>query len=985
METTMNSESQVSSFWSRHIGLDSKQIQAMCQELGVESPHHLISQVVPQEIYNPAPYPSPDDFEEYHLHIPLSEKEALERLQDYFDHYPTYYPMIGMGYHPTETPPALQRYLLENPGWYTPYTPYQAEISQGRLELLFHFQTLCSELTGLPLANASLLDEGSAAGEAMSLSLAASKKNHPPPRYFAADHLHPQVLAVLRSRAKGLDVELVISSVEEFLQNPQPVFGGLVGYPDTLGRLWDPGDFIQEMKSQGALTAAATDLLALTLIKPPGEWGFDIALGSAQRLGIPLGFGGPHAAFFATTMEQKRRIPGRLVGRSQDRHSKTAYRLALQTREQHIKRERATSNICTAQALLASMSAAYTIYHGTEGLKNIATEIHRKAAFTAALLERCGCKVTPPLWDTVVVDVKGEERENIIKKCQKSLINIRIDHPEALSFSCSETTTHTHLSEVFSAFTQKSMYSEMSSSPHSLENHPGHISTSAFCRTSTFLSQEVFSRFHSELAFMRYLKELENKDYSLVHGMIPLGSCTMKLNSAAELMPLSWQKLSFHHPGQPHEQNEPWYRFTIELQEMLAQLTGMDAVSLQPNSGAQGEWAGLMTIRYYLEAQGEHKRKVCLIPASAHGTNPASCVMAGFQVVVVNCDGEGNVDFEDLKKKVLKHKDDLAALMITYPSTHGVFEPRIKEVCQLIHDYGGQVYMDGANLNAQVGVCLPGEFGIDVCHINLHKTFCIPHGGGGPGAGPIAVKKHLEDFLPIYPLDPEKRPYSVCASEFGSTLILTISWMYMVMMGEEGLKRATEIAVLSANYMAQKLHPYFPVLYRGQGGFVAHECLLDLRPLTKATSITVEDVAKRLMDYGFHAPTISFPIPGTLMLEPTESETWEEIQGFIQAMISIRKEITAIEKGDITAEDSPLRGAPHPWWSLTQEPWPHVYSRQEACFPLALRPGRKFWPSTSRIDNALGDRQLICACEPWEAYGVSPSYGSAEPKNQQNT
>ena len=961
------------SFCSRHLGPRAEHVQKMCRALGVQSPRELMAQVVPPEIYIEEP-------RSFSKHQGLSETEALNRLQSYFKGSGDHRHMIGMGYHPTQTPEALKRYLFENPGWYTPYTPYQAEISQGRLELLFHFQTLCCELTGLPLANASLLDEGSAAAEAMSLSLAAAPSTSKGGGcYFAADHLHPQVLAVMRSRAHGLGVELVVQPVTEFLENPVAVCGGLVGYPDTYGNVWDPRDFVAQMKSQGALAAAATDLLALTLIPPPGEWGFDIALGSSQRLGVPLGFGGPHAAFFTTTMAQKRRIPGRVVGRSQDRLGHAAYRLALQTREQHIRRERATSNICTAQALLASMAAAYALYHGAQGLKTIARDIRHKARCAAGALKSQGWKVFPSpsdMWDTVVVHLGTSARAKVLQECADKKINIRQDHPDLLSFSCSECTTWDDISDLLYAFGIQATAPSLAQSAHEVPHNNKTQGPPALERSSAFLQQEVFHRFQSELTFMRYLKELENKDYSLTHGMIPLGSCTMKLTSAAELVALSQPELTHHHPAQPRKQNAPWSRMLEELRSMLAVVTGMDAVSLQPNSGAQGEWAGLMCIRSYFAARGEQQRRVCLIPASAHGTNPASCVMAGLKVVVVACDAEGNVDFDDLKSKAHKHRDHLAALMITYPSTHGVFEPRIREVCELIHGCGGQVYMDGANLNAQLGACLPGEFGVDVCHINLHKTFCIPHGGGGPGAGPIAVRQHLADFLPADPLDLQDHQYAVCAAEFGSPLILVISWMYMMMMGAEGLRLATEIAVLNANYMAQCLHPHFPVLYRGGGGWVAHECLLDLRPLTKATGITVEDVAKRLMDYGFHAPTISFPLPGTLMLEPTESESWEEIQGFIQAMIAIREEIAAVEKGEMAAHLSPLRGAPHPWWVMMQEPWSYSYTRQQACFPLGGAYGRKFWPSCARIDNALGDRQLICACAPTEAYG-EPTMQSA--------
>lgn len=999
--TSHSSQRSEGTFWPRHIGPNDEDISRMCRELGVKNLHELMAKVVPPTIFNSGPTA-------FSSHQPLTERQALDQLLSYFKDQPLHHHMIGMGYYPAETPPALQRYLFENPGWYSPYTPYQSEISQGRLELLFHFQTLCCELTALPLANASLLDEGSAAGEAMSLSLSAARlRPGDPRRYFAAHHIHPQVLSVLRSRAQGLGVELVISSVEDFLSAPTPVFGGVVSYPDTFGRVWDPRPFTAELHRQGAISAAASELLALTQITPPGELGFDIAFGSSQRLGIPLGFGGPHAAFFTTTMDHKRRLPGRVVGRSKDRHGRTAYRLALQTREQHIRRERATSNICTAQALLASMAAGYALYHGPGGLKAIARNIHIKAKALYQLLEQHGCDVsaTKPheLWDTVLLRTHDSDQRKIFmdhllhrhitarEVDSASLVQDRgkshgIADPTRtyVALTCSETTTTEHLRNVLEAWSlfvsSEKIIEEITSVSDSLSgsaksstesSSPEQRNRSFMGRPGTFLTQEVFSKFPSELAFMRYLKELENKDYSLVHGMIPLGSCTMKLNSAAELMPLSIAEISHHHPAQPEQLSVGWHTMLKELEGMLAQVTAMDAVSLQPNSGAQGEWAGLMTIQSYFRSRGEgEQRKVCLIPASAHGTNPASCVMAGLEVVVVGSDSHGNVNLDELKEKAQLHSDRLAALMITYPSTHGVFEPHIKEVCEVIHHHGGQVYMDGANLNAQLGACLAGDFGVDVCHINLHKTFCIPHGGGGPGAGPIAVRRHLAKFLPAPPLSSRNGDYSVCATAYGSPLILTISWMYMKMMGEEGLRRATGVSVLSANYVAHKLGPYYPVLYRGTEGLVAHECLFDFRNITRNTTITVEDVAKRLMDYGFHAPTISFPIPGTMMIEPTESETPEEIERFIRAMISIRHEISAIENGEIEASKSVLRGAPHPWITLLEEPWPYAYSKEQATRPdRDLPPGRKFWPSVSRVDNAGGDRQLICACPPMEIYG----------------
>ena len=976
-------------FKARHIGPDAAEIDLMCQELGVTDVEQIIKRTVPANIYNPRfTLPSSDT---------LSETQALAKLQSYFAADQPYRQFYGMGYYPAITPPALQRYLFENPGWYTPYTPYQAEISQGRLELLFLFQTLCCELTGLPLAGASLLDEGTAAAEAMSLSFAhrpiKSARN-----YLVAKNLFPQTLAVVISRAKSLGIAIKLWDMAQYQSGKlkeifasDDYFGALLGYPDSSGQVHPLTEMVAEIKHHGGIVACCTDLLALTLLPPPAELGVDIACGSAQRLGVPLGYGGPHAAFFACASDYQRKLPGRVVGRSVDAAGAPAYRLALQTREQHIRRERATSNICTAQALLASMAAAYAVYHGKYGLRTIAEQIYEMTQLAARWLMDHDVKLeTTRFFDTVRFQLARREDYELAQQRATDLqVNLLLNYqrttaPHYGQFSLAEAHSLADLGDLLWVITgERPLESQLESSLEfrvtrttRTTRETYNLNRVEFRDPQTYLTQEIFSKPPSELEFMRWLKRLENKDISLTHSMIPLGSCTMKLNAAAELTPLSWSIVQESHPYQPTEQVKGYQRMMADLQANLAAITGLDSVSFQPNSGAQGEYAGLMTIMSYMRSIDQSHRRICLVPASAHGTNPASAVMAGMKVVVIRCDDDGNIDLSDLNSKLAAHGTQLACLMVTYPSTHGVFEPHIRLICELVHEAGGQVYLDGANLNAQLGICVPGEYGVDVCHMNLHKTFCIPHGGGGPGAGPIAVAAHLRHHLPQAPITlgmnysangELTQGYSVASCHYGSPSILIISWMYLQMMGASGLQQASQVAVLSANYMAAKLAAHYPVLYKGKGGWVAHECLLDLRGLQKTTTITVEDVAKRLMDFGFHAPTISFPIPGTLMIEPTESEGLDEMSRFLEAMVVIRQEIAEIESGQVQPNESPLKGAPHPWWLLTQE-WTAAYSPQQACFPLPWLKERKVWPSTQRIDNAYGDRQLVCACDPIEAY-----------------
>jgi glycine dehydrogenase len=926
----------------------------MLGELGFTSLEELVAATVPESIRRREPLALPPPRGEHEL---LAELLALASRNQVFRSF------LGMGYHDCITPPVIQRNVLENPGWYTQYTPYQAEISQGRLEALLNFQTMVADLTALPLANASLLDEATAAAEAMHLAQGVGGPGRS--RFLVASDCHPQTIAVLTTRAEPLGIELTVVGPESMHIDPT-VFGILVQYPTTDGRLCDYRELVGRAHAEGALVVAAADPLALTLLRPPGEWGADVAVGSTQRFGVPLGYGGPHAAYLATRSEHQRRLPGRLVGVSRDATGRPAYRLSLQTREQHIRRDKATSNICTAQVLLAVMASMYAVYHGPEGLRRIASRIHRLTSALAAGLSRLGCEVgNAPFFDTLRVRVSAAESPGIHERARARRMNLRGFDDGTIGVSLDETTTPRDVLDLLEVFhlggSPVASFDELETEADSPYREP-------FRRESPFLGHEVFNRYHSEHELLRYLRRLESRDLSLTTSMIPLGSCTMKLNGTTEMLALSRPEFARMHPFAPAEQAEGYRELLGQLEQQLAEITGLPAVSLQPNAGSQGEYAGLLAIRAYHQSRGDAGRNVCLIPVSAHGTNPASAVIAGFGVVPVACDLEGNVDLTDLGAKIDRHRAGLGALMITYPSTHGVFEERVREVCRKVHEGGGQVYMDGANMNAQVGLTRPKDIGADVCHINLHKTFCIPHGGGGPGMGPIAVAEHLAPFLPGHPLRPAKDVGPVAAAPYGSASIQTISWAYIALMGPAGLTRATEVAILNANYMAHRLAPHYPVLYRGRNGRVAHEFVLDLRPFKKTAGIEVEDVAKRLMDYGFHAPTMSFPVPGTLMIEPTESESRAELDRFCEAMIRIREEIRAVEEGKADGEDNPLKNAPHTALDIAGSDWKHPYSREEAAFPAPWVREHKFWPYVGRIDNAYGDRNLVCTCPPIESY-----------------
>ncbi len=896
---------------------------------------------------------------------PQTEFGVLKQLRELASKIQVFRSFVGMGFHDCITPPVIQRNILENPGWYTQYTPYQAEISQGRLESLLNFQTMVGDLTGLEMANASLLDEATACAEAMHLC-AGVKGSDTRNVFFVSETCHPQNIAVVKTRAEALGIELVVGDPCEFSFSDK-VFGALLQFPDTNGALFDYEQFVMQAHKAGALVAVAADLLSLTLLRPPGEFGADVAVGSAQRFGVPLGFGGPHAAYFATRDAFKRQMPGRIIGVSKDAQGRPALRLSLQTREQHIRREKATSNICTAQALLANMAAMYAVYHGPDGLKQIARRIHMLTAVLAKGLEQMGHNVvnSENHFDTLRVKPKDNSGKGILKLAQAARINLREFASGHLGVALDETTQETDIVALWTVFnggktplfTPKEIAALVSSkSPLSLQ------------RTSTYLQHPVFNKYHSETEMLRYLRRLEAKDLSLTTSMIPLGSCTMKLNASVEMFPVSWPEFAKLHPFAPADQTRGYQQLFRQLEQWLAEITGFAAVSLQPNAGSQGEYAGLLAIRKFHESRGESHRNICLIPTSAHGTNPASAVMAGMVVVAVACDSQGNIDVADLRAKAEAHRNDLSCLMVTYPSTHGVFEESIKEICAVIHEFGGQVYMDGANMNAQVGLCRPGDIGADVCHLNLHKTFCIPHGGGGPGMGPIGVAKHLAPFLPGHPvvnLDGLETVGAVSAAPWGSASILAISWVYISLMGAVGLREATQMAILNANYIAHRLDPFFPVLYKGKNGFIAHECIVDLRQFK---SVTVEDVAKRLMDFGFHAPTISFPVAGTMMIEPTESESKEELDRFCEAMIAIHGEIQAIERGDMDEKNNPLKNAPHTAEVVVSSAWERPYSREQAAFPANWTREHKFWPSVGRIDNVFGDRNLVCTCAGMEAY-----------------
>ena len=914
-------------FAARHIGPPPSAQDEMLATIGAATVDALVREVVPRDILIEQPLG---------LGEPKTEAEALAEISEHAAHNELWRNFIGMGYYGTHTPAVIQRNVFENPGWYTAYTPYQAEISQGRLEALLNYQQMVIDLTGLPVANASLLDEATAAAEAMAMIRRSSKSKAS--AFFVDAAVHPQVIAVMRTRARWLGIELMVG---EDVQ-PDKVFGAHVQYPDTLGRVRDFSEVIRRVHAAQGLVSMGTDLLALMLLRSPGALGADIAIGSAQRFGVPMGYGGPHAAFMACRDELKRTMPGRIIGVSVDAAGRPALRMALQTREQHIRRDKATSNICTAQALLANMAGFYAVYHGPGGLERIA----RRANFMARLLASLVTPKHPAYFDTVVVpagDVKA--------KATAKRINLRyLDKEVAVSFD--ELTSLDDVADVAEVLTGKRPDALAAAQKLRGESIPAGLR-----RSDPVLTHPVFNRYHTETEMMRYLKRLENRDLSLVHAMIPLGSCTMKLNAAAELLPLSWPRFARMHPFAPAEQARGYREMLGELERMLAEITGFAAVSLQPNSGAQGEYAGLLAIRSYHAARGEGTRDVCLIPASAHGTNPATAQMMGLRIVVVGCDSHGNVDTADLERKIAEHGPRVAALMITYPSTHGVFEEAIVQICKQVHAAGGQVYMDGANLNALAGLAKPALIGADVCHINLHKTFCIPHGGGGPGMGPIAVAAHLADHLPQH----------VSAAPYGSALILPISWMYIRMMGARGIRRATETAILNANYIAARLQRHFPILYTGAQGRVAHECILDLRKLKETCGVSAEDVAKRLMDYGFHSPTLSFPVADTLMVEPTESESKEELDRFCDAMISIHGEIEQVKRGAWDRSDNPLKNAPHTALELAGD-WKHAYSREEAAYPKPWLRAAKYWPPVKRIDNVAGDRNLVCTCPPMDAY-----------------
>ena len=938
-------------FIARHIGPGPADEQAMLGFLGFDSLDALSASVIPESIKGTSVLD---------LSAGQSEADALAAIKAIAQQNQLFKNYIGQGYYNTHTPTPILRNLLENPAWYTAYTPYQPEISQGRLEALLNFQTLISDLTGLPIANASLLDEATAAAEAMTFCKRLSK-NKGSQRFFASSHCHPQTLAVLLTRAEPLGIEVVVGD-EHALEDANGFFGALLQYPASNGDIFDYRELVERFHAGNALVAVAADLLALTLLSPPGEFGADVAIGSAQRFGVPLGFGGPHAAYFSTRDSFKRDMPGRLVGVSVDRHGKSALRLAMQTREQHIRREKATSNICTAQVLLANIASMYAVYHGPAGLTQIARRIHHLTAILARGLMQLGVRVEQQSFFDTLTLATGSATGQLHDKARAAGINLREIDDQRVGISLDETTRQADVEALWSVF----QTGESSVVFQALADDVAEQLPEALLRQSAILQHPVFNRYHSETELMRYLRKLADKDLALDRTMIPLGSCTMKLNAASEMIPVTWAEFGQLHPFAPAAQSQGYQLLTDELESMLCAATGYDSVSLQPNAGSQGEYAGLLAIRAYHQSRGEAHRDICLIPSSAHGTNPATAHMAGMRVVVTACDARGNVDIEDLRAKAIEHGDKLAALMITYPSTHGVFEEGIREICAIVHDQGGQVYIDGANMNAMVGLCAPGKFGGDVSHLNLHKTFCIPHGGGGPGVGPIGVKAHLAPFLPGHAAL-ERKQGAVCAAPFGSASILPITWMYIRMMGGEGLKRASQVAILNANYIARRLEQHYPVLYAGSNGLVAHECILDVRPLKETSGISVDDVAKRLIDYGFHAPTMSFPVAGTLMIEPTESESMEELDRFCNAMIQIREEIRAVEEGHMDRDDNPLKNAPHTAAEMVAE-WTHGYSREQAVYPLPTLLENKYWPPVGRVDNVFGDRNLVCACPSIEAY-----------------
>jgi len=945
------------SFVRRHIGPRDPAVAAMLQVLGYDSLDALIEDTVPADIRLAAPLD---------IGPGRGESEMLARLRSMVSANASNKALLGMGYHGCNVPGVIARNVLENPGWYTAYTPYQAEIAQGRLEVLLAFQTMLADLTGLPLCNASLLDEGTAAAEAMALChrVAKGKKHH----FFVDSGSHPQTIDIIVTRAEGLGITVHVEDPKYFDWSSVELFGALLAYPDTQGRLGVPGPIVERIHAAGALAIVSVDPLALTMVKSAGEIGADVAIGSAQRFGVPMGFGGPHAAFLVTKEAYKRHIPGRIIGVSKDAAGRPALRMAMQTREQHIRREKATSNICTAQVLLAVMSALYGMYHGPKGLLQIGERVHRAAVTLAEGAKKLGLTVGgAAFFDTVAIGVDEGGAAAAVERAHAAGYLIRQLDDDRVSVALDETVSSADVDAVLAALSNKAP-GQTGVDVDTLAKEVNTAYGSDHARGTTYMEHPLFSRLHAEHEMLRYLHRLQAKDLSLTTSMIPLGSCTMKLNATSEMVPVSWPELSNVHPFAPDDDVKGYRAMLDELERWLRDITGFVRVSLQPNAGAQGEYAGLMVIAAYHKANGDDQRKVCLIPVSAHGTNPASAVMAGMEVVKVACDDQGNIDVGDLKAKAEQHKDRLAALMVTYPSTHGVFEASIREICQVVHDHGGQVYMDGANMNAQVGLCRPGDFGADVCHLNLHKTFCIPHGGGGPGMGPIGVAAHLAPFLPGHPVvkvGGEQAIGAISAAPFGSASILPISYMYIGMMGSDGLRRATELAILNANYMAARLSEHYPILYKGESGRVAHEFILDLRPLTAASGIEAESVAKRLMDYGFHAPTMSFPVTGTLMIEPTESESKAELDRLVDALVSIRAEIAKVEDGTWPKDDNPLVNAPHPAAEVTADEWSHPYSRQDAAYPAEWTKRHKYWPPVSRVDNAWGDRHLVTVLGDW--------------------
>ena len=951
-------------FSSRHIGPGTAEVQRMLAVLGLGSLEELVERAVPEGIRFSGSLELPE---------PLSEEQLLREARAIADANRPFRSCIGMGYYDCYTPAVILRNILENPGWYTAYTPYQPEISQGRLEALLNFQTMVTDLTAMDIANASLLDEGTAAAEAVFLAFNVENQGHarsraPRRKLFVSEDAFPQTLEVVGTRAAPIGVELVTDAACG--EPPADAFAGFIQYPAASGAIPDLQGFIRRCQERDMVSIVATDLLSLCLLTPPGEMGADIVVGSAQRFGVPMGFGGPHAGFLATRERYKRMIPGRLVGVSRDVHGQPALRLALQTREQHIRREKATSNICTAQVLLAVMASMYAVYHGPSGLRNIAARVHRHASFLAERLTDAGFTLAADsFFDTLRVAVDANRADGIQRSAAERGINLGRPSSGQLHISLDETTGGEELRELLRVFGVP-MEDDDPVTAMAREARPR--LPEGYVRQSPFLEAEVFNRHHSETQMLRYMAQLQAKDLSLVHSMIPLGSCTMKLNATAEMIPVTWPEFARMHPFAPADQTGGYRRLIARLEEWLAVITGFAAVSVQPNAGSQGEYAGLLVIRKYHAANGQEQRDVCLIPSSAHGTNPASAVLAGMSVVVVDCDDDGNIDLTDLRAKADRFGDRLAALMVTYPSTHGVFEEAITDICHAVHERGGQVYLDGANLNALVGLCLPGRIGPDVCHLNLHKTFCIPHGGGGPGVGPLAVGEHLKTLLPSHGVVPECGPSegitAVSSAPWGSAGILPISWAYIAMMGAAGLTRATQVAVLNANYIAHRLSSAYRILYRGKHGMVAHECIVDVRPFKASANVTVDDVAKRLMDYGFHAPTMSWPVAGTLMIEPTESESLEELDRFCDAMIAIGEEIREIETGAADPQDNVLKNAPHSVFHLLAEDWPHPYSREKAAFPREWVRQRKFWVPVGRVDNAYGDRNLVCTCAPVSAY-----------------